>query len=313
MEGSTVLSEISLSRKSLGTLQVNLGMVCNQACVHCHHNAGPGRIESMSAESCRKTLRWFEAHDIPALELTGGAPELNPNFKKLVRGARALGRRVVVRSNLTVLFEDGMEGLAHFLAEYEVDLACSLPCYREETVDRQRGKGVYRKSVEALCMLGELGYGKEGSGLSIYLVNNPAGAFLPGDQSTLEDAYRENLGALGIRFTGVFAMANMPLGRFADRLEAEGAGETYRNLLRTHADPCLLANAMCRELVSVGWDGRAYDCDFNQALGLALSNGKKLWDFTIDELFDSPITLGDHCLGCIAGSGSSCTGALGRD
>lgn len=307
------LSEIQLTRRGIDILQVNLGMVCNQACTHCHYNAGPSRTESMSAETCRKVLDFFTLSNIPTIELTGGAPELNPNFKDIVRRARSVNRDIVVRSNLTVLFEDGMEGLAQFLASNRVELVCSLPCYLEENVDGQRGRGVYEKSIAALKMLNKLGYGLEGTGLMLYLVYNPAGPFLPGDQIALEGAYRQNLQDMhGIKFSHLYAITNMPLGRFEQKLKTSGAYDDYKTLLKSSSNIGLLANAMCRNLASIGWDGRVYDCDFNQALSMPINNSRKLWEFTLEELLDKDIKLADHCYGCIAGSGSSCTGILDR-
>lgn len=312
LAGNKELSEIRLKREAVDTLQVNLGMVCNQTCIHCHHSAGPGRTELMSSATCKKTLQFLDKNDIPVLDLTGGAPELNPNFKDMVKQARAMHKKVIVRSNLTVLFEDGMEGLPQFHADNGVDLVCSLPCYLEENVNSQRGSDVYRKSVSALKMLNELGYGTEGSGLSLYLVYNPGGAFLPGEQASLESAYRKNLKEThGVTFNHLYTIANMPIGRFARQLKADGRYDDYMGLLKESVNYDLLYNAMCRILVSVGWDGRIYDCDFNQALNLPIGGEhKKLWEFSMDEIMEKPVTLSEHCYGCIAGKGSSCTGAL---
>ncbi len=308
------LSTIKLTKSGIGTLQVNLGMLCNQACVHCHHNAGPTRTELMSAETCRRTLTFFEENNIPVLELTGGAPELNPNFKDIVCRARAMGRRVIVRSNLTVLFEDGMEGLPTFFAENNIELVCSMPCYLEQNVDAQRGHGVFKKSIAALKMLNNLGYGMQDTGLLLYLVYNPGGSFLPGGQPVLEDGYKQSLNeSHEIIFNHLYTITNMPIGRFAKQLREVGSYEEYIELLRHSVNPDLLNNAMCRNLISVGWDGWIYDCDFNQALKLPVGGEhKKLWECTKDEIMGRSITLADHCYGCIAGSGSSCTGSLER-
>jgi len=306
------LSVTQLDRKRIDILQVNLGMRCNQACAHCHHNAGPGRSELMSAESCNKTLSFFESNDISTIELTGGAPELNPNFKDMVRSVRAMGKHAAVRSNLTVLFEDGLEGLPQFLAENRVELVCSLPCYLETNVDSQRGEGAYKKSIAALRMLNGLGYGEEGSGLPLYLVYNPGGAFLPGDQAALEADYRSNLEAMhGVTFSQLYTITNMPIGKFAKQLQADGTLDEYMSLLKESVSLRLLDNVMCRQLISVGWDGRVFDCDFNQALNLPAAGGeKRLWERSLDEIVNAPITLGEHCYGCIAGRGSSCCGIL---
>jgi len=306
------LSTIQLSRRGVEILQVNLGMRCNQACVHCHHSAGPGRSELMSAEACKKTLSFFESNNIATIELTGGAPELNPNFKDMVRSVRAMSRQVVVRSNLTVLFEDGLEGLPQFLAGHGVELVCSLPCYLEENVNSQRGDGAYKKSIAALRMLNELGYGENGSGLLLYLVYNPGGAFLPGDQAALEADYRSKLRDMhGVIFSHLYTITNMPIGKFAKQLRAAGSFDEYMGLLKESVNFSLLDNVMCRDLVSIGWDGRVYDCDFNQALNLPFGSAeKRLWDYSLDEIVDTPLTLSEHCYGCIAGRGSSCTGIL---
>jgi radical SAM/Cys-rich protein len=266
----------------------------------------------MSAESCNKTLSFFESNDISTIELTGGAPELNPNFKDMVRSVRAMGKHAAVRSNLTVLFEDGLEGLPQFLAENRVELVCSLPCYLETNVDSQRGEGAYKKSIAALRMLNGLGYGEEGSGLPLYLVYNPGGAFLPGDQAALEADYRSNLEAMhGVTFSQLYTITNMPIGKFAKQLQADGTLDEYMSLLKESVSLRLLDNVMCRQLISVGWDGRVFDCDFNQALNLPAAGGeKRLWERSLDEIVNAPITLGEHCYGCIAGRGSSCCGIL---
>lgn len=308
------LLSIRPPRRDIEILQVNLGMICNQSCVHCHHNAGPGRTELMSVEICQKVLRFLGTSGVPAVELTGGSPELNPNFKSMIERVRDLGRRVIVRSNLTVLFEHGMENLPRFLAKNGVELVCSLPCYLEQNVDAQRGKGTYKKSIAAMKILNNLGYGIEGSGLIINLVYNPGGSFLPGDQLKLEADYRRRLNeSHGVEFNHLYTITNMPIGRFAQWLYDSAALEGYMDLLRSNSNYDLLGKAMCCHLVSVGWDGRVYDCDFNQALGLTVgSKQKKLWEYAWDEFIQEPIILGDHCYGCIAGSGSSCTGVLNK-
>lgn len=308
------LSSIKLPRRDIETLQLNLGMICNQSCVHCHHNAGPGRTELMPVEICLKVLHFFEVGGIPTVELTGGSPELNPNFKDIIEQVRAMERKVIVRSNLTVLFEGGMEGVPQFLAKNRVELVCSLPCYLEQNVDAQRGKGAYKKSIAALKLLNDLGYGVEGSGLLINLVYNPGGSFLPGDQLKLEADYRRNLSEThGIEFNHLYTITNMPIGRFEKQLYDSDAYEGYMDLLRSSSNYDLLGKAMCCHLVSIGWDGRVYDCDFNQALGLPVRGShKKLWEYARNELIEEPVILGEHCYGCIAGSGSSCTGALSK-
>jgi len=309
----------AIRRRRLETLQVNLGYVCNQTCVHCHVNAGPKRTESMARETVEQVLAYLEASGAETLDLTGGAPELNAHFRSLVRRARALGVRVIDRCNLTVLFEPGQEGLAEFLAAEGVDIVASLPCYSEELVDRQRGKGVYDASVRAIRMLNGLGYGREGSGLSLDLVYNPQGAKLPPPQAALEADYKRVLGeSFGIVFNNLFTLANMPIQRFGSTLVSKGQFNDYMSLLhRAHRDENL-GSVMCRTLVSVDWQGYVYDCDFNQMLGLPLALEKpaggrsrpRLSELIGRDLAGNPIAVRDHCYGCTAGQGSSCAGAL---
>lgn len=304
-----------LARRALATVQANLGYVCNQACLHCHVNAGPTRTESMSAETARDLLAFLDVSDATTLDLTGGAPELNPHFRQLVEQSRARGVKVIDRCNLTILSEPGQETLAAFLAEHEVEVIASLPCYTEELVDRQRGDGVYRRSIEGLRRLNALGYGKPGTGRALNLVYNPQGPSLPPPQAALEADYKRVLGeTFGIVFNGLFTLANMPIQRFGSTLVTRGQFDDYMALLRgAHHDENLEA-VMCRSLVSVDWQGYLYDCDFNQMLGLGLCRpGKRrvhLRDVMGTDLAGNPIVVRDHCYGCTAGQGSSCGGAL---
>jgi len=304
-----------IRRRRLETLQVNLGYKCNQSCVHCHVNAGPNRSEMMSAETVGSVLAFLAAADVSALDITGGAPELNPHFRHLVAAARARGVHVMDRCNLTILLEPGHEDLAEFLAGQRVEVVASLPCYLEDNVDRQRGRGVFGRSIAALRRLNALGYGRFGSGLALSLVYNPQGPALPPAQGTLEDAYRAHLRAnFGVEFTRLYTMANMPIQRFGSTLVSKGQFESYMQLLRASHRDENLEHVMCRTLVSVDWQGYVYDCDFNQMLGLPLRvNGKpraRLADLIGRDLTGSPIVVADHCFGCTAGQGSSCGGAL---
>ena len=306
-----------IARRRLETVQANLGYVCNQSCLHCHVNAGPTRTESMSGETVEQLLAFLAASGAGTLDLTGGAPELNPHFRPLVARARAMQVKVIDRCNLTILEEPGQEDLAGFLAAHQVEIVASLPCYTEELVDRQRGKGAYGKSVRAIGRLNELGYGREGTGLALNLVYNPQGASLPPAQEKLEADYKRILGeAFGIRFNALFTLANMPIQRFGSTLVSKGQFNAYMALLRgAHRDGNLDA-VMCRSLVSVDWRGHLYDCDFNQMLGLPLAVAGRprphLADVLGRDLEGNPIVVRDHCYGCTAGQGSSCGGALGQ-
>ena len=305
----------AIRRRQLETVQVNVGYVCNQSCLHCHVNAGPTRTESMSAETARQVIDYLEATGATTLDITGGAPELSPHFRFLVREARARGARVMDRCNLTVLFEPGQEDTAQFLAANQVAVVASLPCYTEELVDRQRGAGVYDKSIEALRKLNALGYGREGSGLTIDLVYNPQGPSLPPSQEKLEADYKRILGEkFGIAFNRLFTLANMPIQRFGSTLVSKGTFQDYMNLLRgAHRDENL-ESVMCRTLVSIDWRGYLYDCDFNQMLGIPIAVAGKRPTHVADAiargLDGRPIAIADHCYGCTAGQGSSCGGAL---
>jgi len=304
-----------LQRRRLETLQVNLGYVCNQTCLHCHVNAGPTRKEAMSAETAALVLRYLEASGAAALDLTGGAPELNANFRAMVVEARRLGARVIDRCNLTVLFEPGQEDLAEFLAAQGVEIVASLPCYTPELVDRQRGKGVYETSIGAIRRLNALGYAREGSPLTLDLVYNPQGATLPPAQEKLEADYKRILGEQhAIAFNRLYTMANMPIQRFGSTLISKGQFNAYMELLRGAHQDGNLDGVMCRSLVSIDWRGHLYDCDFNQMLGLPLAVAGRPWPHLADvlgrDLEGNAIVVRDHCYGCTAGQGSSCGGAL---
>ncbi len=307
----------AIRRQATATLQVNLGYRCNQSCVHCHVNAGPNRTEMMDAGTMALIPQVLAARGIGTLDLTGGAPELHPGFRDLVRSARALGVKVIDRCNLTILFEPGQEGLAEFLAEHEVEVVASLPCYSVDNVDRQRGKGVFDKSIAALQRLNALGYGREGSGRVLNLVYNPQGAVLPPPQPALEADYKRELGAhFGIVFNSLFALANMPIQRFGSMLISKGQFNGYIRLLKDNHRDANLAQVMCRALISVDWLGRLYDCDFNQQLDLPMGGGaeagpRHLRDLLQADADGAPIRVAEHCYGCTAGNGSSCGGALG--
>jgi radical SAM/Cys-rich protein len=308
----------SISRLKLETLQVNLGYRCNQSCVHCHVNAGPNRAEMMTRATVGVVLEFLAASGVKAIDVTGGAPELNPHFRELVTSARRLGAHVMDRCNLTVLNEPGQEDLAEFLAANSVEIVASLPCYLEDNVDRQRGKGVFTGSIVGLKRLNALGYGKSGSPLELSLVYNPQGASLPPAQPALEEAYRAHLGAnFGVEFTRLYTLANMPIQRFGSTLVSKGQFHSYMQLLRSsHRDENIGA-VMCRTLLSVDWQGNVFDCDFNQMLGIPLAvpgrRRVKLTDLIGRDLAGNPIAVADHCYGCTAGQGSSCGGALARE
>ena len=305
----------AIRRARVETLQVNLGYKCNQTCLHCHVNAGPSRTELMSRETIVDVLAFLDVSGVRQLDVTGGAPELNPNFRELVLRARELGVHVIDRCNLTILEEPGQEGLAEFLAAQRVEVIASLPCYLEDNVDRQRGKGVFEKSLRAIRCLNALGYGAQASGLELHLVYNPQGPSLPPGQVQLEADYKRILGeGHGIVFNRLYTLANMPIQRFGSTLVTKGEFNDYMALLhRAHRDENL-ASVMCRTLVSVDWEGYVYDCDFNQMLGLPLLvEGRKrvhLSELIGRDLAGNPIAVRDHCYGCTAGQGSSCGGAL---
>lgn len=303
----------ALQRGKLDTLQVNLGYQCNQSCLHCHVNAGPSRKEMMDGETLELVLKVLVARRIGTLDLTGGSPELHRKFRDLVGRASALGVHVIDRCNLTVLFEAGQDNLAGFLASHKVEVVASLPCYLAENVDRQRGEGVFDKSIAALLQLNVLGYGRVESGLTLNLVYNPQGPSLPPDQVALQADYkRELFKHYGIVFNQLFVITNMPIQRFGSTLISRGQFNDYMLLLKENFSAANAASVMCRNLVSVDWQGYLYDCDFNQQLGLALPGEGRphLRDLLQTDLQGNLIRVADHCYGCTAGQGSSCGGAL---
>ena len=303
----------ALNRKSPTTIQVNVGKLCNQACHHCHVDAGPRRTERMTRETAERVIEVLAASPrVGTFDITGGAPELNPNFAMLVERARALGCKVIVRCNLTVTLEPGMEWLVEFYRRSDVELVCSLPCYTAENTDRQRGAGVFDKSIVALRNLNAAGFGT--GTLRLDLVYNPIGASLPPPQAVLEAQYRDELARnFGIVFDRLLTITNMPIARFARQLSAAGNHAAYMSLLVNHFNPATVDALMCRDLVSVGWDGRLYDCDFNQMLEIPISASaaSTIWDIDdIGTLAGARIATGSHCFGCTAGAGSSCGGAI---
>ena len=305
----------AIARQGLQTLQVNLGYLCNQSCQHCHVNAGPNRTELMDKEAIDLVLKVLDKHQIELLDLTGGAPEMNPLFKYLVKGARERGVTVMDRCNLTILSEPGYEDLAEFLAEHQVQVTASMPCYSPANVDKQRGQGVFDRSISGLQVLNQLGYGIEGSGLELNLVYNPLGPNLPPPQAALEADYKRELKShFGVEFTQLFTITNMPIQRFGAVLLSNGQFEDYMQLLKDAYRADNLSTVMCRTLVSVDYQGYLYDCDFNQMLQLAAMGDSDarphLRDLLEREDFNTPIRVGEHCYGCTAGQGSSCGGAL---
>lgn len=302
--------DLSLRAGELETLQVNLGRQCNQACRHCHVNAAPWRAEMMDRATAERVGDWITAHRPAVVDLTGGAPELCEQFRFLVETARAAGASVMDRCNLTIIEEPEFGWLPEYLAGHEVEVVASLPCYLEDNVNRQRGNGVFRRSIAALRKLNEVGYGDR---LTLSLVYNPLGPSLPPAQTELEADYREHLaGEHGVRFTRLFTLTNQPIARFASDLCRTGRWEDYLALLEQSFNPATVSGLMCRSTLSVGWRGEIFDCDFNQMLGMQLRNGKPLhlWDVTPADLVDRRILTGHHCLACTAGCGSSCTGAV---
>ncbi len=305
-----------LRRKSLEILQVNLGYRCNQSCLHCHVNAGPNRTEMMSRETLEQVIDCVRVAGIKTLDITGGAPELHPRFRHLVETASGLGVQVMDRCNLTILEQPGQQDLAEFLAGRRVEIVASLPCYLEENVDAQRGNGVFAASIRGLQRLNALGYGREGSGLVLTLVYNPQGPQLPPPQAALEADYKAHLwNHYGIELNRLFTLTNMPIQRFGSMLISKGQFHDYLALLRSAHRDDNLATVMCRNLLSVSWEGYVYDCDFNQMLGMPLRVAGRprthLKDLLGVDLTGNPIRVADHCYGCTAGQGSSCAGALG--
>lgn len=305
---------LSLRRARTEILQINVGKLCNLTCIHCHVNAGPKRKEIIARETIDRILTWLEETEILTVDLTGGAPEMIPDFRYFVTALRALTprRRIIDRCNLTVLLEPDQEGLAEFLAKNEIECVASMPCYSPENVNAQRGEGVFDHSIIALQKLNALGYGRE-ERLPLHLVYNPNGAQLPGPQAELEADYkRELFDHFGIVFNNLYTITNLPVSRFASWLRNNGKYEEYLNLLIESFNPATVDGLMCRDTINVGWRGEVYDCDFNQMLDLQWKNGKPLylWDVDPEKLEGRAIATGEHCFGCTAGGGSSCGGAI---
>ena len=305
----------AIYRGRLDTLQINVGYRCNQSCVHCHVGASPHRTEEMSGEVADIVLRFLERQRVATLDITGGAPELNPHFRRMVTAARGMGVRVMDRCNLTIFEVEGQDSLPEFLAGEQVEIVASMPCYLEDNVDRQRGKGVFDASIRGLQRLNALGYGRDGSGLVLNLVYNPQGPSLPPPQATLEADYKRVLGdGYRVKFNKLYTLANMPIQRFGSTLISKGEFDSYLDMLQhAHLD-ANLDGVMCRNLISVDWRGHVYDCDFNQMLDLPLALAARervhLPELLDDDIENNPIRVAGHCFGCTAGQGSSCGGAL---
>jgi len=301
-----------LLAQDIKTVQVNVGLRCNQACAHCHLNASPHRTETMTWPIMERVLKMAGEVDCERIDLTGGAPELNPRFRRFVEALRGEGHTVQVRTNLTVLLEPGMETMPEFFRDHDIQLVASMPCYLEENVRAQRGERVYEKSVEAIRRLNALGYGREDERM-LNLVYNPGGPFLPPEQAELEDDYRRELDErFSITFSNLLTITNMPIGRFRAILRRQGQEQEYLRLLRTAFNPQTIDGLMCRHQLSVGWDGTLYDCDFNLALGSSVNHGAPdhIERFDLSDLLTRRVVTGEHCFSCTAGCGSSCGGAL---
>jgi len=302
--------DLPLLRGPVEILQINVGKLCNLTCSHCHVNAGPARREIMTKETVDRILDWVRQTGVATVDLTGGAPEMIPDFRYLVTRLREMDRRVMDRCNLTILLEPAFDGLAEFLAENEVEIVASMPCYSPENVTAQRGDGVFDASIAALQMLNALGYGTD---LPMHLVYNPVGAKLPGPQAELEADYKRELAdQFGIYFNNLYTITNLPIARFASWLRHSGEYERYMELLIDSFNPATVPGLMCRNTLSVGWRGEVYDCDFNQMLGLQWEAERPLfvWDIDLSQVENRPIATGEHCFGCTAGAGSSCGGAV---
>ncbi len=311
-ESALARHDLTLSRANTRVLQLNIGKKCNQTCAHCHVNAGPARSEMMTRATMERVLAWLDSTSIRVVDITGGAPELNPDFRFLVAEIRKMGRHVMDRCNLTVLFEPDQENLAEFLAQNQVEIVASLPCYGEENVDAQRGDGVFDLSIAGLQKLNALGYARDEK-LKLHLVYNPLGAHLPPPQAALEADYKSELKQrFGIEFDSLFALANLPIARFATHLRRENQLESYLDLLETSFNPATIEGLMCRDTINVGWRGEVYDCDFNGMLNLQWEREKPLflWEIDNETVENRAIATGKHCFGCTAGAGSSCGGAL---
>ena len=312
--GRLVEHNLTLRRDKPTVLQINVGKLCNITCVHCHVNAGPERKEVMTRGTVDKILDWLEPTEIPVVDLTGGAPEMIPDFKYFIREVKnqKQPRHIIDRCNLVILLEPGYEDLAEFLADYQVEVVASMPCYKPENVNTQRGEGVFVGSIKGLQMLNQLGYGSDPN-LPLHLVYNPVGAYLPPDQAELEAEYKVELEKhFGIIFNQLYTITNLPISRFLSYLKRNGKLEDYMTLLADSFNPNAVAGLMCRYTINVGWQGDVFDCDFNQMLDLPMENRKPryLWELDWQELEGRPIHLGQHCYGCTAGAGSTCGGAI---
>lgn len=306
----------TLNRTSLTTVQINVGKLCNQACLHCHVEAGPKRTEIMSEDTGRRIIELLRCSpNISTVDITGGAPELNANFRPIATAARELGLQVIDRCNLTVFFEPGQGDLPTYLRDKQIHVIASLPCYSKENVEKQRGSGVFQKSIDALRRLNDLGFGHTDSGLILDLVYNPLGPSLPPSQKELEIAYKQELRELfQIEFNSLFTITNVPISRFLHQLNREERYDEYMDLLAASFNPQAAEGIMCRSLVSIGWTGELFDCDFNQMLELPLGGRRRtIWDVeSFDAIGQGTIAFADHCYACTAGAGSSCTGTLDR-
>jgi radical SAM/Cys-rich protein len=304
---------MELRADGIQTLQVNVGKLCNQACKHCHVDAGPSRTEIMTRETAEQVTQAVKKFRIATVDITGGAPELNPSFRYLIAEARGVGAHVMVRHNLTVMFEPGQHDLPEFFRDHRVEVVSSLPYFQEQQTDAQRGRGVFEKSIEALRRLNAVGYGVDNSGLVLNLVYNPVGAYLPPAQGSLEADFKRELGTRhGVYFNSLYAITNMPINRFLDFLRRSGNEERYMKRLVDAFNPLAVAGLMCRSLVSVDWRGRLYDCDFNQMVDLGIASGlpQTIAEFDPEKLANRRIRTASHCFGCTAGAGSSCGGAV---
>jgi radical SAM/Cys-rich protein len=307
-------SGMNLRHTKTEVLQINVGKICNLTCMHCHVNAGPKRKEIMTRATVDRIIDWLAKTEIPTVDLTGGAPEMIPDFRYFIERVRALEpfRKIIDRCNLTILLDPGYEGLAQFLARHKVEIIASMPCYTPENVNAQRGQGVFDGSIRALQLLNSLGYGVDVE-LPLHLVYNPVGAFLPGPQPELEADYKRELKThFGVVFNKLYTITNLPIARFASYLKHNGKLDEYMELLVSAFNPGTVEGLMCRNMISVGWRGEVYDCDFNQQLDMQWRNGRalSLWDVDPTQVENRPIMTGDHCFGCTAGAGSSCGGAL---
>lgn len=302
-----------LRRSNLETLQVNLGYLCNQSCLHCHVNAGPKRTEVMNKATIDDVLAFIDRSNIKKIDLTGGAPELNPYFRYLVEESAKRGLHIIDRCNLTILQDPGQEDTIDFLAKHNVEVVASLPCYLKENVDAQRGKGVYDKSIASIRRLNKAGYGNFGTNLILNFMFNPAGAVLPPSQESLEQNYKQTLKKeYDIQFNNLYTLVNMPIQRFGSTLISKGKFKEYMGLLKKAHQASNLESVMCRTLVSIDWQGYVYDCDFNQMLDMSINNNKPthISELDITHLDNMPVAIGDHCYGCTAGQGSSCGGSF---